>query len=43
MGEAMSKMPVSQTHAEMWVLSADRQTLRLNVPPVPSLCAPMYR
>ena len=31
----MKKMPVSQTQAEMWVLLADRQTVRFNFPPVP--------
>ena len=31
----MKKMPVSQTQTEMWVLLADRQTVRFNIPPVP--------
>ena len=30
----MKKMPVSVTQAEMWVLSADRQTVRFHIPPV---------
>ena len=30
----MRKMPVSVTQAEMWVLSADRQTVRFHIPPV---------
>jgi len=30
----MKKTPVSVTQAEMWVLSADRQTVRFNIPPV---------
>ena len=30
----MRKVPVSATQAEMWVLSADRRTVRLNIPPI---------
>ena len=30
----MKKVPVSVTQAELWVLSADRRTVRLNIPPV---------
>ena len=30
----MKKVPVSTTQAEMWVLSADRRTVRLNIPPI---------
>ena len=30
----MKKMTVSATQAEMWVLSADRRTVRFNLPPV---------
>jgi hypothetical protein len=30
----MKKMPVSQTQAEMWLLSADRRIVRLHIPPV---------
>jgi hypothetical protein len=30
----MKMVPVSATQAEMWVLSADRRTVRLNIPPV---------
>ena len=30
----MSEIPVTATQAEMWVLSADRQTVRLHIPPV---------
>jgi len=30
----MKKMPLSVAQADMWVLSADRLTVRLNIPPV---------
>lgn len=30
----MKKIPVSSTQAEMWMLSADRRTVRFNLPPV---------
>ena len=30
----MKQIPVSTTQAEMWELSPDRRTVRLNIPPV---------
>ncbi len=31
----MKKIPLSVTQEEMWVLSSDRRTVRLNIPAVP--------
>ena len=30
----MSEIPVTSTQAEMWVILADRRTVRLHIPPV---------
>lgn len=37
----MKKMPVSATQAEMWVLLADRRTVRFNIPPLWGFAEPV--